>query len=211
VIFKLENESLLFPPPDLAEDDGLLAVGGDLSIQRLINAYSLGIFPWYSEETPMLWYSPHRRFVLFPDKVCISKTMRKVVKSEIFQVTQNKAFEEVIISCASAKRTEQNGTWIIKEMQNAYIELHKQGVAHSIEVWREEQLIGGLYGVQSGNVFCGESMFSTQSNASKAALIWLCKNTKYSLIDCQFHTEHLESMGAEYISREDYMKILKPS
>ena len=137
--------------------------------------------------------------------------MRKVVKSEIFQVTQNKAFEEVIISCASAKRTEQNGTWIIKEMQNAYIELHKQGVAHSIEVWREEQLIGGLYGVQSGNVFCGESMFSTQSNASKAALIWLCKNTKYSLIDCQFHTEHLESMGAEYISREDYMKILKPS
>ncbi len=211
MIFKLEKESLLFPPPDLAEDDGLLAVGGDLSSQRLIKAYGLGIFPWYSEETPILWYSPHKRFVLFPDKVVVSKTMRKVMKSETFRITQNKAFEDVIACCASAKRKEQDGTWIIAEMQNAYIKLHKEGVAHSVEVWSGEQLVGGLYGVQSGNVFCGESMFSTQSNASKVALIWLCQNTKYSLIDCQFHTEHLESMGAEYISREEYMEILNAS
>jgi leucyl/phenylalanyl-tRNA--protein transferase len=209
VIFKLEKESLLFPPANLADEDGLLAVGGDLSACRLKLAYSLGIFPWYSEETPILWYSPHRRFVLFPDKIVVSKTMRKVMKLETFRVTQNKAFEEVIDSCASAKRKEQNGTWIIPEMQSAYIKLFKQGVAYSVEVWSGPELVGGLYGVQSGNVFCGESMFSTQSNASKVALIWLCQNTKYSLIDCQFHTEHLESMGAEYISREEYMEILK--
>ncbi|HEY0057433.1 MAG TPA: leucyl/phenylalanyl-tRNA--protein transferase [Pedobacter sp.] len=209
MIFKLEKESLLFPPANLADEDGLLAVGGDLSACRLKLAYSLGIFPWYSEETPILWYSPHRRFVLFPDKIVVSKTMRKVMKLETFRVTQNKAFEEVIDSCASAKRKEQNGTWIIPEMQSAYIKLFKQGVAYSVEVWSGPELVGGLYGVQSGNVFCGESMFSTQSNASKVALIWLCQNTKYSLIDCQFHTEHLESMGAEYISREEYMEILK--
>ena len=208
MIFKLEAD-LVFPPPHLADDDGLLAVGGDLTTGRLILAYSLGIFPWYSEETPILWYSPHKRFVLFPQKVYISKTMRKVMKSDIFRITQNQAFEKVIESCAAAKRKEQDGTWILPEMQAAYIRLYEQGIAHSVEIWSANQLVGGLYGVQTGDVFCGESMFSTQSNASKAALIWLCQNTNYSLIDCQFHTEHLESMGSEYISREDYMKILQ--
>ena len=208
MVFKLEEDSLLFPPPELADEDGLLAIGGDLSEARLKLAYSLGIFPWYSEETPILWYSPHERFVIYPGNIKIAKSMRKVLNSNTFKVTENQAFEEVIKNCAAAKRTDQNGTWIIPEMQQAYINLHKKGFAHSVEVWLDDELAGGLYGVESGSVFCGESMFSKVSNASKLALIWLCRNKDYSLIDCQFHTEHLESMGAEFISREEYMKHL---
>lgn len=208
MIFKLEKNVLLFPRPELADEDGLLAVGGDLSTARLNLAYSLGIFPWYSEETPILWYSPHERFVLFPEKVKVSKSMRKFLKSEVYTVTENQAFEQVIKSCASVERKDQDGTWILSEMQEAYLNLHRDGIAHSIEVWLDNELVGGLYGVKTGNVFCGESMFSTAANASKTALIWLCKHKHYSLIDCQFHTEHLESMGAEYISREEYMRIL---
>ena len=209
MIFKLEEEVLLFPPPELAEEDGLLAVGGDLSIERLKLAYSLGIFPWYSEETPILWYSPHERFVIFPDKVKISKSMRKLLSLNEYQITENQSFENVIRCCAEIERKDQDGTWIVSDMQQAYIELHKQGIAKSVEIWKAAELVGGLYGVQSGTVFCGESMFSKASNASKVALIWLCQNKNYSLIDCQFHTEHLESMGAEFISREEYMKYLK--
>ncbi|MFD2161447.1 leucyl/phenylalanyl-tRNA--protein transferase [Paradesertivirga mongoliensis] len=211
MIFKLENKLLLFPDPELAEKDGLLAIGGDLSVERLQLAYSLGIFPWYSEDTPILWYSPHERFVLFPEKVKISKSMRKILESGTFRITENTAFKDVIKNCAAAKRKDQDGTWIIPEMQEAYIRLNKTGFAHSIEVWEDEELVGGLYGVKSGNVFCGESMFSRVSNASKAALTWLCQNKKYSLIDCQFHTPHLESMGAEFISRKEYMQILGPN
>ena len=211
MIFKLEKNVLLFPAPELAEEDGLLAVGGDLSVDRLKLAYSLGIFPWYSEETPILWYSPHERFVLFPEKVKVSKSMRKLLKSDVYRVSQDQAFEQVIKSCASIERKDQDGTWIISEMQEAYLNLHKQGMAHSIEVWRDNELVGGLYGVKVGGVFCGESMFSIAANASKTALIWLCLHANYSLIDCQFHTEHLESMGAEYISREEYMKLLNVS
>lgn len=208
MIFRLNDDDIEFPPVELAEDDGLLAVGGDLSSNRLLNAYQHGIFPWYSEETPILWYSPHERFVLFPEKVKVSKSMRKVINSGVYRITENKAFAEVIKCCANAERKDQPGTWILDEMQEAYINLHQLGYAHSIEVWHEDILVGGLYGVEQRQVFCGESMFSTKSNASKAALIWLCQNKNYQLIDCQVHTEHLESLGAEYISREEYMSFL---
>ncbi len=208
MIFRLNDDDIEFPPAELAEDDGLLAVGGDLSPQRLLNAYSLGIFPWYSEETPILWYSPHERFVLFPHKLKISKSMRQLLRSGKFSITENQAFSEVIKSCAEVERKDQPGTWILDEMQEAYINLHQLGQAHSIEVWSEGAVVGGLYGVKCRNVFCGESMFSKVSNASKIALVWLCQNKGYSLIDCQVHTEHLESMGAEFISREEYMEVL---
>lgn len=207
MIFKL-NETLVFPSPELADEDGLLAVGGDLSVERLILAYSKGIFPWYSDDTPVLWYSPHKRFVLYPQKIKISKSMKRLVKSEIYRVTENRAFVQVINNCAGVKRKNQDGTWIVADMQQAYMKLHEAGIAHSIEVWCDEELVGGLYGVVSGNVFCGESMFSLAPNASKFALIGLCENTQLSLIDCQFHTAHLESMGAEFITRETYVSFL---
>lgn len=209
MIFELRDDLILFPSPELAEEDGLLAVGGDLSAERLILAYSLGVFPWYSEETPILWYSPHRRFVIFPEKVKISKSMRKVLRCALFRISENEAFEAVIKSCAAIERKEQDGTWIISDMQKAYIDLHKQGIAKSVEVWQDDKLVGGLYGVQSGNIFCGESMFSKVANASKVALIWLCQHKDYFFIDCQFRTEHLESMGAEFISRATYMAFLE--
>lgn len=208
MIFKLDDTDPSFPPPELAEDDGLLAVGGDLSPVRLMAAYRQGIFPWYSDETPILWYSPHERFVLFPHKIKISKSMRQVIRSERFNLTMNKAFANVIRECSGKIRKEQDGTWITQEMQNAYIQLHSLGLAHSVEVWHEEKLVGGLYGVSAGRVFCGESMFSHASNASKIALIWLCQTQGYQLIDCQIESEHLESLGAELISREEYMRIL---
>ncbi|WP_207421673.1 leucyl/phenylalanyl-tRNA--protein transferase [Desertivirga brevis] len=209
MIFRLNDDDIQFPPAELAEEDGLLAVGGDLSEERLLKAYQLGIFPWYSEETPILWYSPHERFVLFPDKVKISKSMKQVLRSEKFRITENKAFPLVIKACAEAEREGQDGTWILDEMQEAYIKLHRAGFAHSIEVWHNEELVGGLYGVKVGDVFCGESMFSRMSNASKSALIWMCQHKAYRLIDCQVHTEHLESMGAEFISRDEYMEVLR--
>jgi len=209
MIFRLNKDDLNFPPPELADQDGLLAIEGDLSEQRLINAYHSGIFPWYSEDTPILWYSPHERFVLFPDKVKVSKSMRQTMRSGRFLITENQAFDEVISACANTKRRDQDGTWILEEMQQAFTHLHHMGMAHSIEVWQNEQLVGGLYGVKVNDVFCGESMFSTASNASKVALIWLCQNKNYSLIDCQVHTEHLESLGAEFISRKEYMKYLR--
>ena len=208
MIFRLHPDTLDFPPAELAEEDGLLAIEGDLSTQRLLKAYSLGIFPWYSEDTPILWYSPHERFVLWPDEIKISKSMRQVLKSGKFSVTEDNAFERVISACANAARKDQAGTWILDEIQEAYIKLHKLGHAHSIEVWCDNELAGGLYGVKYNNVFCGESMFSTISNASKTALVWLCLNKGYHLIDCQVHTEHLENMGARFISREEYMRYL---
>ncbi len=206
MIFQLENDNISFPPSELAEEDGLLAVGGDLSPERLLLAYSSGIFPWYSDETPILWYSPHERFVLFPEKVKVSKSMRQVIKADKFVVTENAAFSDVIRSCASSSRKDQDGTWITSEMEKAYNNLNQMGYAHSIEVWYEGKLAGGLYGIGMGTIFCGESMFSYISNASKVALIWLCQNKDYSLIDCQIYSEHLERMGAELIAREEYMK-----
>jgi len=208
MIFLLQDNDNSFPDPALAEEDGLLAIGGDLSAERLLVAYQNGIFPWYSDDTPIMWYSPHERFVLFPDRLKLSKSMKQIVRSGKFTVTMNKDFTQVIQSCASALRKDQPGTWITSGMQQAYINLHKLGRAHSIEVWQDKALVGGLYGVSVGLIFCGESMFSNVSNASKTALIWLCQNGNYSMIDCQVHTEHLESMGAEFISRQEYIGML---
>lgn len=207
MIFRLD-EHLIFPKPDLAEPDGLLAVGGDLSTERLLLAYQNGIFPWYSDDTPILWYSPHERFVLYPDELKISKSMRQVLRSGKLRVTVDTCFNDVIIACSTAPREGQDGTWIVPDMIAAYNRLHLEGYAHSVEVWQDDKLVGGLYGVHVGGVFCGESMFSRVSNASKTALIYLCNTGLYKLIDCQVHTGHLESMGARMISREQYMDVL---
>jgi leucyl/phenylalanyl-tRNA--protein transferase len=208
MIFRLD-ERLIFPNPELAEPDGLLAIGGDLSIQRLFLAYQNGIFPWYSDDSPILWYSPHERFVLFPDELKVSKSMRQVMRSGKFIITQNKCFADVIEACSQVERPGQDGTWITAEMKAAYVQLHQKGLAHSVELWENDVLVGGFYGVQVNNVFCGESMFSKVSNASKAALIWICQSGIYQLIDCQVHTDHLESMGARMIPREEYMTLLR--
>ncbi|WP_316786124.1 leucyl/phenylalanyl-tRNA--protein transferase [Pedobacter frigiditerrae] len=207
MIFQLLDDELIFPDTALAEPDGLLAIGGDLSEERLFLAYQSGIFPWFSEGDPILWYAPHERCVIFPDKIKISKSMRKTLASDVFNVTENKAFEKVIEHCAKTPRIGQDGTWITHEMQQAYIKLHEKGLAHSVEVWQNNELVGGLYGVKINNVFCGESMFSLVSNASKTALIHLSK-MEFELIDCQLPNDHLMSLGAEMISREDYLKVL---
>lgn len=208
MFYQLSDTEIWFPPAELAEDDGLLAVGGDLSPARLMLAYHHGIFPWYSEESPILWYSPHDRFVLFPAKFKISSSMRKVINSGQFKITYNQAFENVIEACASISRQGETGTWINPEMKKAYIHLHELGHAHSVEVWEKDILVGGLYGIKVNDVFCGESMFSKVSNASKAALNFLCGIPGLLMIDCQFHTKHLESLGAERISRSEYSGFL---
>jgi leucyl/phenylalanyl-tRNA--protein transferase len=208
MIFQL-TEELIFPQPALAEPDGLLAIGGDLSSDRLILAYENGIFPWFSEGDPICWFAPHERCVIFPEKVKISKSMRKVLADAVFTVTMDQAFEEVIRACAQTPRKEQDGTWITTEMQDAYIALHKEGWAHSVEVWYDGKLAGGLYGMQVNGIFCGESMFSLMSNASKTALIWLCRNPAFRLIDCQVPNDHLMSLGAEMIPADTYLSILQ--
>jgi leucyl/phenylalanyl-tRNA--protein transferase len=209
MIFQLAEEELIFPHPSMAEEDGLLAIGGDLSKERLVLAYNHGIFPWFSEGDPICWFAPHERCVIFPKKVKVSKSMRKVLADGIFRVTKDQAFEQVIVNCAKTPRIGQDGTWITNEMQDAYISLHQAGWAHSIEVWYGDELVGGLYGLEINHVFCGESMFSKMSNASKTALIWLCRSEKYQLIDCQVPNDHLMSLGAEMIPREDYTLILQ--
>jgi leucyl/phenylalanyl-tRNA--protein transferase len=208
MLFRLDKR-LIFPDPALAEPDGLLAVGGDLSADRLILAYESGIFPWYNDDTPILWYSPHERFVIFPGELRISKSMKQVLRSGRFMVTYNACFEKVIEACSAVPRKGQEGTWITDDMKEAYTRLHLKGLAHSVEIWEREKLVGGLYGVMVGRVFCGESMFSLVSNASKTALIALCNSGKYDLIDCQLHTEHLTSIGARLVSRKEYMAILQ--
>ncbi|SDD38054.1 leucyl/phenylalanyl-tRNA--protein transferase [Pedobacter soli] len=208
MFFQLLADDPAFPDPALAEEDGLLAVGGDLSMERLLIAYSNGIFPWFSEEDPILWYSPHERCVIYPDKIKISKSMKQVLKQGIFKVTLNQAFKEVILNCATAPRKGQDGTWITTEMQEAYLRLHQNGYAHSVEVWQDDKLVGGLYGLKINQVFCGESMFSQVSNASKTALIFLSE-LNIELIDCQLPNDHLMSLGAEMISRERYMEMLQ--
>ena len=210
MIFRLPDDDVVFPNPELAEPDGLLAIGGDLSMERLLFAYENGIFPWFSEDDPICWYSPHERCVIYPNAIKLSKSMRKVLKDQVFEVSVNTAFEAVIENCAKVGRKDQPGTWITEEMQEAYIALHKRGFASSIEVWHDGVLAGGLYGVDMGDVFCGESMFSLMSNASKVALITLCGMNKFRLIDCQLPNDHLLSMGATMISREQYMRFLQP-
>ncbi len=208
MIFKLLDDSLVFPNPALAEDDGLLAIGGDLSKERLLLAYQKGIFPWFSQGDPILWYSPHERCVIFPAQLNTSKSMKQVMKKGDFTITENHAFADVIYNCAETPRVGQEGTWITDEMQEAYVALNESGIARSIEVWKEDKLVGGLYGVVVGEVFCGESMFSKVSNASKLALIYLAQKKEFKLIDCQLPNDHLMSMGAVMISREEYFANL---
>ncbi len=206
------DDRLVFPPVEMANQEGLLAVGGDLSPERLILAYRNGIFPWFSEDSLILWWSPDPRMVLFPSKVKVSKSMRNTLNRGIFTVTRDTAFEEVIDACSKAPRPGQHGTWITDKMKKAYIQLHHKGIAHSYEVWKDNKLVGGLYGIDLGHVFCGESMFSKARDASKVALIHLARELEeknYTLIDCQQHTTHLESLGAELISRAKYLDILK--
>lgn len=204
----LLDETIWFPETDLAEPDGLLAVGGDLSAERLILAYSQGIFPWFSEGEPILWFCPHERCVIYPEKLKISKSLTQVLKSNKFKVTWNTAFEQVIENCKNIYRPDQEGTWITEDMQNAYAKLHRLGLAQSLEVWENTELVGGLYGIVKDKVFCGESMFSKVSNASKTAMVHLCRNASFQLIDCQVPNDHLLSLGAEMISYEKYRLIL---
>ena len=205
------TDALLFPSPEQASDEGIVAVGGDLKPERVMLAYRKGIFPWFESDDFLLWWSPDPRMVLFPDQVKISKSMRTVLRKKQFEVTFNKAFDDVVEACAKVKRFGQNGTWITPGLMEAYSTLHTQGHAHSVEVWAEGVLVGGLYGVDLGTVFCGESMFSKANNASKVALISLAKElkkNKYKLIDCQVPTQHLASMGAESISRSEFLTYL---
>ena len=205
------NEQLWFPPVTEADEDGLLAVGGDLNPERILYAYQQGIFPWYSEEIP-LWWSPDPRFVLFPNELYISKSMRTLLKRNAFKVTTNQAFTQVINACGTIERPGQDGTWLNADMQQAYIQLHQMGYAHSVEAWYNNTLVGGLYGLRIGQVFFGESMFSTISNASKYAFISFVQQLQtegVQLIDCQVYTDHLASLGATMIPRNDFIQYLR--
>ena len=205
------NEKLWFPPVESALEDGLLAMGGDLNTERLLLAYKKGIFPWYDGDTP-LWWCPNPRFILLPDELKISKSMKVLLKRNAFDFTINKDFPAVINACKAKERKGQDGTWIKNEVVRAYTELHKQGFAHSAEAWQDDTLVGGLYGIKLGKVFFGESMFSHASNASKYAFIKLVEQLKTEgilLIDCQVYTEHLESLGAKMIMRQQFTHLLE--
>ena len=207
----LDPYEISFPDPELTDSEsGLLAVGGDLSPERLLFAYQLGLFPWYNEGEEILWWCPDPRFVLFPDEVRVSKSMKKILRDEVFSFTENKCFREVMLQCKNAYRKDQDGTWISDELIDSFTKLHEHGFAKSFEVWQNEELVGGFYGIQIGNVFCGESMFAKVSNASKAGFLnFIVKNKDLELIDCQIHSEHLESLGARMIPKLEYLKILK--
>ena len=205
------KDKIEFPSYESMTDGGIIALGGDLTEERLMYAYKNGIFPWYSEGEPIVWYCPHKRMVLFPDDIKVSKSMQKISKKNKFRITENQAFKEVIYNCKNIDRNDGYGTWITGEMEQAYINLHKKGVAKSIEIWLDNQLVGGLYGLEINSIFCGESMFSKVSNASKLAFIYLAKNKEYTLIDCQIYNEHLASLGAKEVDRDAFLKILKSS
>lgn len=207
----LDPNEISFPDPELMDSEsGLLAVGGDLSPERLLFAYQIGLFPWYNEGEEILWWCPNPRFVLFPDEVRISKSMKKILRDGVFTFTENKSFREVMLHCKNTYRKGQDGTWISDELIDSFTKLHEHGFAKSFEVWQNEELVGGFYGVQIGNVFCGESMFAKVSNASKAGFInFILHNKDLELIDCQIHSEHLESLGARMIPKLEYLNILK--
>jgi len=210
-VFRLSDE-IVFPPPELSEEDGLLAVGGDLSSDRLLAAYSMGIFPWYSDDSPILWWSPDPRLVLMPDDLKVSRSLKQTIRKGIYSVTFDADFEGVMRNCASAPRKDEAGTWITEDMIEAYCRLHEEGHAHSVEVWNCNELAGGLYGVSLGRAFFGESMFSLKSDASKVALVAFVSRLKengYLFLDCQVKTGHLESMGAREIARKEFLKLLK--
>lgn len=211
-LFRLDDATR-FPPPHLALDEpnGLLAFGGDLSVERLLQAYENGIFPWFSEGEPLLWWSPDPRGVLLLDEFYVSRSFKKFLKKHPYRISKNQAFEEVIRSCALTPRDDK-GTWITTDMQHAYIRLHKAGYAHSIEVWEDDTLVGGLYGIGIGNVFCGESMFHRRTNASKLAfyhLVHYMKSNGCRFIDCQMQTEHLASLGVKSIARDEFLQLLR--
>jgi leucyl/phenylalanyl-tRNA--protein transferase len=205
------SEALRFPSPHLATEEGIVAVGGDLRPERVLMAYQKGIFPWFEKDDFLIWWSPNPRMVLFPNNLRISKSMRIFLRKHTYNITFNKAFNEVVECCAGVKRFGQTGTWITSGLKEVYGILHEQGHAHSVEVWDGNELVGGLYGIDVGNVFCGESMFSKANNSSKLALIYLTKElkkNKYKLIDCQVPTAHLASMGALPISRKKFLSFL---
>ena len=208
----LDAHEISFPDPKLYHpEEGLIAFGGDLSPERIWFAYQLGIFPWYNPGNEILWWCPDPRFILFPLELKISTSMKKILKKDVFTFTENKCFEDVIKNCAETKREGQDGTWLSDEMIASYIQLHLLGKAKSIEVWQNNELVGGLYGLDLGNIFCGESMFTKVSNASKAGFIWFIEKykTKFQLIDCQVYTEHLESLGAREISKLEFLDYLE--
>ena len=212
MIFQLDKHQIAFPDPRLGEPDGLLAIGGDLSVDRLVTAYSYGIFPWYSFRNGEIeWWCPMRRFVIFPAEIHVSHSMRTLINKQLYTVTINKNFSQVIAYCSSL-RIHETGAWLGEDMVRAYTELHRQGLAASVEVWKGDELVGGLYGVTLGRCFFGESMFSLAPSASKLALISLARGFDAHggvLIDCQFRTPHLESMGGRFISYDDYMRYLR--
>ena len=210
----LLSDTIEFPPPHLASEDGLLAVGGDLSQKRLLLAYRMGIFPWFSNNEPILWWSPDPRLVLYPHEIKISKTLKKIIKKEVFKVTMDLAFNEVINQCAQVRMKKNQGTWIIEDIIEAYCQLHESGFAHSVEVWRQGELAGGLYGVSLGKCFFGESMFTLVSNASNVGLVKFVEHLKelsFDMIDCQVTTEHLIRFGAREITRTLFLKQLEKS
>ena len=205
------SEDLVFPSPHLASQQGLLAIGGDLSPNRLLLAYSNGIFPWYSEGEPILWWSPDPRLVLYPAELKVSRSLKKVCKQGVFELTMDRAFEEVITECAQVRLENHEGTWIVDDMIQAYCRLHESGFAHSVETWKDNRLAGGLYGVSLGKCFFGESMFTRRTNASKVALVALAEHLKqldFAFIDCQITTAHLTRFGAREISRAHYLDEL---
>ena len=206
------SKELYFPPSTQTSPEGVLAIGGDLSPERLLLAYQNGIFPWFNEDEPILWWCPEERMVLFFEDLKISKSMRNIINQKKFNITFNTAFREVITHCKKAFRKGQEGTWITNEMVEAYCKLNTLGIAKSVEVWQNNQLVGGLYGIDLGHVFCGESMFSTVSNASKVAFIYLAKQLEfagYRLLDCQVYNDHLASLGCVEIDREDFLTLIR--
>jgi leucyl/phenylalanyl-tRNA--protein transferase len=206
------SKDIFFPPASQADSDGILAIGGDLSPDRLMLAYNSGIFPWFNPNEPIIWWSPNQRMVLFLDQLKISKSLRTILNRNLFEISYNQNFRAVISNCQQVLRDGQTGTWITNEMIEAYCKLNELGLAKSIEVWQDNQLVGGLYGVDLGHVFCGESMFSLVSNASKVAfvaLVNLLKQENYRLLDCQVYNDHLASLGCEEIERNDFLNILK--
>ena len=212
-VFSL-SEKIEFPPAFLADFDGLLCVGGDLSCERILCAYRNGIFPWFSKDEPVLWWSPDPRLVLFPQDIKISKSLKKKIKKKYFKITMDQAFEEVIHACSYTRRENNQETWLVDEMIEAYTSLHKKGYAHSVEAWKDGKLAGGLYGISLGGAFFGESMFTLISDASKTALAALCfylEKLKFDFIDCQVTTKHLISMGAVEISRIEFLCMLQSS
>ena len=205
------GKEIYFPSPDSADWNGMLAVGGDLSVERLMLAYKKGIFPWYNPQEPILWWCPDPRCLIFVDQIKISKSMRQVLRANKFKVTFDTAFEAVMRGCQNIYRPKQGGTWITREFIDSYVKLHEMGVAHSVEVWRGSELVGGLYGESIGHSFCGESMFAKETNASKYGLIMMARNLEeqgFDFIDCQIHTPHLESLGAIMLPRKKYLKRL---